>query len=141
MIGKSNKGFTLIELVIVVSIIFTVGTVAINIPKIEELRYEAFVKSVYNAMQTGRELAMSSGKYGSRCTIVDDTVKIDNFYGDMIIDIPENVSISINMDSFYLSPTTSGSTAGTMTIYHEKLKQQYRITVAVVSGKITLYKD
>ncbi|ONI45750.1 hypothetical protein AN641_03480 [Candidatus Epulonipiscioides gigas] len=133
---RNNKGYTLIEAIVVSSIIFsTLIFINYHVKYLEQIQYEAFIESVYNSVKTAKEVAAYSNKFIE----IKEYKNFIKIYGEIYteISVPNFIDVRITPEKLYFSNKNAASQAGTITITYDKKRTMIKVTPVV--SKINFY--
>ena len=151
----NQKGVSLIEVLVVISLMGILSVAfSFSMKQIDQARFYTLADQMKLMMHTAQQHAHLKGervritvykRLPSYKQFISITANNQSYY---TMEVPEEVEISIgnfNQTSvikelaFYadMSPVQGG----TITLTHEGLKEQIKITLRPVTGKLTLYKE
>ncbi|OOO00675.1 MAG: hypothetical protein ATN35_06135 [Epulopiscium sp. Nele67-Bin004] len=146
---SNNKGYTLIELMVVVTIIWFVGTIStVQVNYVNRMEFKIIKNSIYDAICEARETALRTGndvyiKNEDNTLIIGLSSTLSSYQE---IQMPNEVTLYVgNKDMTYTDilkfngETISPSSAGTVTITNDRTGEQVQITITPVTGNITMY--
>ncbi len=140
----NNKGFTLLELLLVTTLTFCIGSVSLwSVNYIRDLRFEVVVDEIYQSFVQARNISYATDS--SAVLTYDEqshSIVIRTFnehhlpFENILIELPSFVEANLNQ-SLRFNGNLSSASSGTLTLTHGNRTRS--MTVRPVSGKITLY--
>lgn len=137
-----KKGFTLIELVAVISILLILATIGLNKSSIvENYRAKQDIDMIYSDIRSARNLAMSNKKMAIVSFNKDNsyTISCGNYIENKRYSSKINL-ISKNIEEIGFTKRGAPTKNGSGTFIFSLLNREYIITVEPVTGKVNLKK-
>lgn len=137
-----QKGFTLIEIMLVIVLIgMTVGGFYTSVRWMETMAFKSAVRQVEEGLTYVRQAAVKTGKqYNVYC--FNDSVLVRQGVHPPIytINLGKGIRIPDGITGKHLifRGSMASPRTGTITIRHERLRQQADITVYIATGKIAV---
>jgi len=113
--SKSNKGFSLLELLIVVAIILIIATIAIpSLLRSRQAAHEAAAVSTLRTINTAEVtyLSTGNGKFGSLQDLINNTLIPSNFIPGPVSGYQFSVVLNANSTDFTVTADPASSNDG-----------------------------
>ncbi|SHG98571.1 prepilin-type N-terminal cleavage/methylation domain-containing protein [Anaerosphaera aminiphila DSM 21120] len=137
-----KRGFTLIELVAVISILLILTTIGLNKSSIvENYRAKQDINMIYKDIRSARNLAMSNKKMATVSFNKDNSYTIS--CGDYMERKRYSQKIKLmskNIENIGFTKRGAATQNGSGTFIFLLLNREYKITVEPVTGKVNLKK-
>ncbi len=146
--NTEQGGFTLLETICVASIMFMLSAMFVGFGshRIDEIEFEALIGEVFFNVTQARLLAHDIRGRVEISAANNVLIFKKNLIRYKSIEMPENVQVYVGNKAMTSSGEivwngdVSASSAGTITLTNLDTKEQVQITVAVSTGKVTLYE-
>ena len=144
----NQKGYSFLEMILVVLLISIVGSIGLSTRLVEEVRFKVLVKEVETGIRQAQRRAVATGiQYNVYCTKEKIYIRQGNNPAIYKIAIGKEVTIPTkDIDGSFMTGKNikfhgriAPSKAGTIELVHHGLKKKARITVRVATGKTTVY--